>query len=122
MESTVKHITQKILVLLMAGLVGLLIANTALFLHVHQLEDGTIISHAHPYNKTDDAQPIKKHHHSKLDILIIHSLDILFVQFFFSLVPTNSEKKLSVLFDLSNTYQLYFYNTIKGRAPPAVNW
>ena len=120
MNITVKQITQKIIVLLMAGIIGLLIANTAVFLHVHQLDDGTIISHAHPYDKSDDTQPFKTHQHSKLDILIIHSLEILFLPLLLVLILVILEKKTAALFDVENSFYLYFFNTVKDRGPPVL--
>lgn len=49
----------------------LLISNTAFNRHVHYYK-GHTISHAHPYEKTDEgSQPVKSHHHSDADFFII---------------------------------------------------
>lgn len=37
----------------MIGIVGLFIANKAIFLHAHKFADGTTIEHAHPYDKSN---------------------------------------------------------------------
>jgi len=118
MKATVKYITIKIVILLMTGVMCLLIVNTAIFLHVHKLNDGTIISHAHPYDKTSDTHPFKTHQHSKTDFLHIHTLEIFFPLVFLMLVLIAFEKKISVLFDLIPAYYLAFFDSIKGRAPP----
>ncbi|MCK9451617.1 MAG: hypothetical protein M0Q90_08000 [Bacteroidales bacterium] len=118
MKATVKHITLKIVILLMTGVMGLLIANTAIFLHVHKLHDGTIISHAHPYDKESDTHPYKTHQHSKTDLLLIHSLEILFPLIFLSLILNTLEKKTVVLFDLIKAYRSSFFDNNNDRAPP----
>ncbi|MFA5587438.1 MAG: hypothetical protein WC987_01610 [Mariniphaga sp.] len=41
----------------MIGIVGLFIANKAIFLHAHKFADGTTIEHAHPYDKSNDSEP-----------------------------------------------------------------
>ena len=62
----------------MIGLFGVLITNKAIFMHVHKLEDGSIVVHAHPYNESDNKTPYKTHHHSKTELLLIQSLELLF--------------------------------------------
>jgi hypothetical protein len=118
MKATVKYITLKIVILLMTGVMGLLIANTAIFLHVHKLNDGTIISHAHPYDKESDTHPYKTHQHSKTDLLLIHSLEILFPLIFLTLILNTFEKNAVVLFDLIKACRISFFNNINDRAPP----
>ena len=54
----------------MIGLFGMLITNKAVFMHVHKLEDGSIVVHAHPYNESDNKTPYKTHHHSKTELLL----------------------------------------------------
>lgn len=104
----------------MVTVMGLLIANTAIFLHVHELSDGSLISHAHPYDKTDEKHPEKTHQHSQTDLLLIHSLEILFPLIFLVLVLIVFEKKISVLFDLKTACHLLIFDVVKGRAPPVL--
>jgi len=118
MKVTVKHITIKIVALLMIGLMGMLIVNSAIFLHVHKLDDGTIISHSHPYDKTNDSHPYKTHHHTKAELLFFHNLDILFPLVFLVLVLIAFTKKFPILSDLTITRQLVYLDFHKGRAPP----
>jgi len=120
MEAAVKHITLKIFILLMVAVMGMLIANNAIFMHVHKLNDGTIISHAHPYDKTSDTQPHKSHQHSKVEYVLFHNLEILFPVFFLIFFLTAFTTKRKVLFDLIAVRQLVCLNFYKGRAPPAI--
>lgn len=120
MKVAVKHITLRIFILLMTGVMALLIANSALFLHVHKLADGTINSHAHPYDKTSDSQPYKAHQHSKVEYLLFHNLEILFPVFFLIFFLSAFTTKRKVLFDLIAVRQLVCLNLYKGRAPPVL--
>jgi len=55
MKTTTKKRLQKLLTGVLVFAVGLLIANHVVFLHSHKLPDGSIIIHAHPYNKSQEA-------------------------------------------------------------------
>jgi len=69
MKTIVNNITIKSVAWLMIGIMGVLVANKAVFVHSHILNDGTIIEHAHPYNKSTDSTPYKSHHHTKAEFL-----------------------------------------------------
>jgi len=58
---------------------AILIMNNALFIHSHKLPDGSIISHAHPFNKIKDQIPFKKHTHSSAEYIFIQHLEFLFL-------------------------------------------
>lgn len=51
----------------------LLFYNNAVNWHYHQLPNGIVIEHAHPYTKSSSASgsPFEKHHHSDLEYLIL---------------------------------------------------
>jgi hypothetical protein len=64
-----KYRNQSAVLLLLLSV--LLISNTAFNRHLHYYK-GYTISHAHPYNKTDgDSSPVKSHHHSDAEFIII---------------------------------------------------
>ncbi len=58
---------------------GLIILTLALFFnnavnwHYHQLPNGVIVEHAHPYGKSSSSSnsPFEKHHHSDFEYLIL---------------------------------------------------
>lgn len=54
--------------------IGLLITNNALFIHTHQLADGEIITHAHPYNKSENSN--QQHKHTNFELFILSQLQI----------------------------------------------
>lgn len=60
----------------MLSLIGLQIVNKAFYTHTHILADGTIITHAHVYQKNSDKAPIKKHSHSTNELLYYSQLSL----------------------------------------------
>jgi len=54
----------------------LLLINNSVFLHIHKLDDGSIISHAHPFKTSDKTSSGEaRHQHSLNEILIYQILD-----------------------------------------------
>ncbi len=47
--------------------------NNAVNWHYHQLPNGIVVEHAHPYNKSASSpgNPFEKHHHSDFEYLIL---------------------------------------------------
>jgi len=43
---------------------GLQVLNKALYSHVHVMADGTLVTHAHPFDKSSDQEPVKHHEHT----------------------------------------------------------
>jgi hypothetical protein len=57
--------------------------NNVYFLHSHYLF-GQFIIHSHPYSKTQDANPIKRHQHSSNSLFLISLMNKLFFTVIFS--------------------------------------
>ncbi|MDD4149679.1 MAG: hypothetical protein PHE33_06590 [Bacteroidales bacterium] len=71
-----KKIIRIIMVWLTLVSLSLLIINNGVFLHTHKLDDGRIISHAHPFKTADKTSSGEaQHHHSLNEILIYQILD-----------------------------------------------
>lgn len=102
----------------MTGIMGMFIANKAIFIHVHKLTDGTTIVHAHPYDKSNDSRPFKSHHHSKAEFLIYQNFETLFLLCFLTLILVELIRKEKVIFELKTNHSLFLINLQKGRAPP----
>ncbi|MDX9908897.1 MAG: hypothetical protein RBS23_05490 [Mariniphaga sp.] len=102
----------------MIGIVGLFIANKAIFLHAHKFADGTTIEHAHPYDKSNDSEPFKTHHHSSAEFLFFQNLEILFLIVFLTLALSPFLKKKKVSKKLTTEHTLICLNLYKGRSPP----
>jgi hypothetical protein len=60
---------------MLIGIMGMYMLNEALFTHSHITAQGEVITHAHPYDKSDSA-PFKHHQHSKNELLVFNALKI----------------------------------------------
>jgi len=115
----VNRITIKYTACLAIGIMGLLIANKALFIHTHKLEDGRIVVHAHPYNKSGDSEsPYKNHSHTKLELLFYQNSENLTVLGtpYFSFITVFTTWVYP--FDNSTENNLTSIQAFLGRAPP----
>ena len=120
MKTFVRNITRKFGIICMIGIIGLLTINNVMFLHSHQLANGNIITHAHPYNKSDDSAPIKSHHHSKTELIFLENLQLLFIFTLISFIVLDVAKKKSYVVINQQFYPQSFKILYQGRAPPLV--
>ena len=118
MKLTINNRPKKLITLFMIGLMGMFIVNIIVFTHIHQLDDGTIVEHAHPYNKANDTAPLKTHHHSNAELFFFQNSNILFLVAFIALSATFYIKKEKNNFYLIFEHSLSYINLHKGRAPP----
>jgi len=96
------------------------IVNRTVYLHSHKDIDGRIIIHAHPYNKSTDSSPLKKHHHTSFQFALLAQMEILFF------IPTilysifNIFKKyIFIIEDIHNCFNGFIYKKA-GRSPPSL--
>ena len=97
---------------------GLFIANNAFFIHAHKLNNGKVIEHAHPYNKTSDSKPYKSHHHSNTEYFFFQNFEILFLIVFIIYVLKVYAKEEKIWLALLSVHILFHSTIHKGRAPP----
>lgn len=72
MLTKIHHQPIKFIAICLALLVyGSTLVNHMVYYHSHITSNGKLISHAHPYNKSQDKSPIKSHHHSTIDLLLL---------------------------------------------------
>ncbi|MCF8360985.1 MAG: hypothetical protein K9G70_00035 [Prolixibacteraceae bacterium] len=109
---------KQIVVALFTFLIGFVILNDVNNMHVHRLENGKMVIHAHPFNKSQDSAPVKNHHHSTFDFLQIQQIQVLFWAVFI----TFSFHKILLKEYKADTYKsfknLCFINHQRDRAPP----
>jgi len=97
---------------------GLMMANKAIFTHTHKLENGTVVTHAHPYNKTDDSKPFKSHHHSSTELLFFNNVELLFFALILVLILIKLPPVIrNINFTILN-YSPTLIHLHKGRSPP----
>ena len=118
MRIVVNSITIKLFAWLVIGIMAMFIANKAVYIHAHKLYDGSIIEHAHPYNKSADSKPYKSHNHTKIELLVAQSLDILFLFVFLTYALLVLVRIVNFTFRLQTKYSLSCIILHKGRAPP----
>lgn len=89
-----------------------------LYTHSHVLDDGTVITHAHPYDEGSGSSPFPSHHHSNAELLIFSILNFLTfvalaVLFALTVVKAPSFQGFKQYFEHSTCPR-----AIQGRAPP----
>jgi hypothetical protein len=119
MKAGMPYIVKKTFAIVLLGIIGLLTLNNALFMHLHRLPNGTLIVHAHPYsntNQTDDSN--QTHQHTKIEILVISNLLLLFSVGVLVLSTSFFQPKLIVRCYSYNLLGLNTLRNISNRAPP----
>ncbi len=102
----------------MMGIMALMVANKAFFLHSHQMANGTVIAHAHPYDKSNDPAPQKSHRHTQTELIFIDNLKLLFSFLVLFLAYSCSPLTIKHSVDLPFLYLPACICIHKGRAPP----
>ena len=73
-----RHSFIRIIQILLMVVFSFQVLNEVTWKHIHRLPDGTIISHAHPYSKTSDSDPFKRHQHTRAEFLFYQHSETLF--------------------------------------------
>lgn len=118
-ETSIKYGLNKVLLpIIMLTLIGFQIYTKSFYLHSHKLQDGKIISHAHPYSRSTDNTPYKHHSHSKAEYFFLCNIDLLFPLSFIFLIVIQFGWQTILLYCYSKIFQIIslFLNT--GRSPP----
>lgn len=118
MKKAVLHIVSRLLTLLMLGLVLMLVGNRALFTHTHKIKDGTLVEHAHPYNKAADGSPLNSHHHSESGLLFLQNLGLFFLHISILSVAVPLFRSKNPVIPPYSKPVFVWPTLIKGRAPP----
>ena len=118
MKTTLKNRLQKWVAAVLVLSVGLLIVNNVVFLHTHKLPDGSIVVHAHPYNKSDDPAPFKKHNHTSKELFHSWNLQLLFISIVFPLIVVPFTRAVHVAAYLPFFKHATYIFILKGRDPP----
>lgn len=105
---------------LMIGIMGFIITNKAVFLHMHKMANGSVIVHAHPFNKSSDSNPYKTHHHTKAGYLFFQNAGLVLLTLLFTYKIFRSSVNTEHLTVLIPDYPTLCYVSNKGRAPPVL--
>jgi hypothetical protein len=97
------------------------LTNRAVYTHSHLTRNGIVITHAHPFNKSSDSLPYKKHSHADYEFFMFDQLNVLilltFVLYAFYRV---SQKKEHLIFNIKR-HLSGFTRQKPGRSPPLVS-
>ena len=118
MSKVIKSIFKNLFIGALIVIVGLLTVNNSIYLHTHKLADGSIVTHAHPFDKTKDSAPIKSHHHTKPEFFLLQNLQLLFLILFAPLILHAYCKNISRSIAINSIYYFVSFSRIRSRAPP----
>jgi|AntAceMinimDraft_14_1070370.scaffolds.fasta_scaffold29952_2 hypothetical protein len=115
-----KTINSIMILFILIGL-SIILINNVVFIHIHKLEDGKVISHAHPFNKSEKTSSGEaKHQHTDNEIQIYQILNyVLLVLILFSTTAI-IYRKINKIKHLFFEYYNVFLNfeTFLIRPPP----
>lgn len=114
----IKRKTNRTIALLITGIFCLLITNKAIFLHSHKLNDGKTITHAHPYDTSNDTKPLKAHSHSFLISVLLHITDILFYTNIIGVMLLGMHFLTTFIQRYLDYRSIEFRFSLNGRSPP----
>ncbi len=109
----------KFLSFLSIGLILMLFANYAFFKHTHVLDNGNIITHAHPYTQESSDDPQPKHDHTKGELIFLSGLSLLLQSFVLSATFQLETTDLLFSAEKAQTYNPQLISSFQGRAPPS---
>lgn len=116
---------KKIILIILLPALSWLFFNTVYYRHLHQLSSGINISHAHPYNKTNEctSDPFASHNHTEDEYILydIISNTILFtlIAVFISLLVFNNLVTDYIIHEEKLQFQ-ELYLLQKYRGPPSI--
>jgi hypothetical protein len=114
-------ISYQLIAISLIVVVGLHSFNSFFNTHSHKLADGTIITHAHPYDHSSDSSPFKTHQHTATELVflanLIHFLPAM-VFFVVGLIIVYRERVRQFLQILSHQYAVGIPSL---RGPPALS-
>ena len=104
-------------VLIIAAL-GMVQFNKTANLHFHVDSYGRVISHSHPYDKSNDADPIKTHTHGKFDLTIMSGSVEMSVADWSLVTIQVPSVEVKQVFEYLPSREQDGLHQIRGRAPP----
>jgi len=110
-----KKLTGSLLILVMGGLM----LNQAFYTHGHLLNDGSIVSHAHPFSKSQESKKDTPHKHSTLELYLIQNLQLLYIVTLVLHGLLLISVKYQQVQPAGSAYVPVDLTAMPGRAPPA---
>lgn len=108
---------RKVSSILLILITGLIILNKASFTHTHILADGTVITHAHPFEKSA-TDPEGSHEHTNWEYAFLHNLDALIPLIMLGLTALFLFREKKFYTQNDTTFTTAVVRVPSGRAPP----
>jgi hypothetical protein len=116
--TNIKKYFNKTMAIIAIGLTFMLLVNHTVNMHVHVLANGSMVTHAHPYDKTSDNELPKKHKHTSEELLFFSGLSLIFTGLLL-IIGFKIEELKSYRFLYRNlTYSITIPYLNSGRSPP----
>ena len=96
------------------------IVNKSLYTHSHILAFGQVVTHAHPFERSDDNGDPKSHRHTQAEMIILDQVNILFVCIIAIFLIGVSFSKLKLNQSFAVDYSPVYLCNRKGRSPPSL--
>ena len=119
MDLRIKYKRFANLTLILFGILFLVqVLNKAVFTHSHLTPDSRLITHAHPFDKANDNQPVKSHYHSLAETVVLQQLELIFpiIALSFGLLKSNVCMQIRIPVRIAS--YINYPHSISGRAPP----
>lgn len=102
-------------------LVSAITINNVFYLHSHVVdENGTVITHAHPFQKSADKLPIKKHSHSNFEYTITQGFGLFILSSVVALTFVTKVRKVQYYQFKERLFKLELEKT-SLRGPPSLS-
>ena len=111
----------KFLSLVSLSILLLSIVNRSLYLHSHELENGEIVTHAHPFDQQEDNNPLKSHKHTTLEYLVFSAFDIFTTSILLFTIVTFIAIAAIKKYALKTLVKQFYFHCRKNKSPPILN-
>ena len=108
----------KILNFISLSILLLNIVNSSIYTHAHQLANGEIVVHAHPFNKQQDDSPFKSHKHSTIEYVILNTFNLFLTSNFLFVALGIFTLYTKKYFILKPLHQQRAFHYSKKKSPP----
>ncbi len=108
----------KIITCILCFTVSFQIFNRTVFLHSHLQDDGTVITHAHPFDKSEKGEPYKSHPHSSIDYYLLDQMAFVFLMVILLLTLFIASPKSKCIQWIQKDNLSTCISIPAGRAPP----
>ena len=118
MNGSLHNTMKQLSVGLMIFIMTVMLVNKLVYIHVHVLPNGTVVTHAHPFNKTTNSEQGQSHHHSNLEFFILHALEIMILSSAVVLTLMNLSRTIEKRWFIQEYHTPGLIPISPGRAPP----